>query len=73
MFVQGPQVVRGYWDRPDADLAAYRDGWLRTGDVALMDDDGWVYIIDRIKDLINVSGFKVPRTRSKRSCATTRE
>jgi long-chain acyl-CoA synthetase len=59
LVVSGPQVVRGYWARPDADAEGFRDGWLRTGDLAVADELGWLYVIDRIKDLINASGFKV--------------
>ena len=57
--VRGPQVVPGYWRRPDADAEAFRDGWLCTGDLGVMDEDGWCYVVDRIGDLINASGFKV--------------
>jgi long-chain acyl-CoA synthetase len=57
--VKGPQVMRGYWNRPEETEAAFIDGFLRTGDVGYVDTDGFVFIIDRIKDLINVSGFKV--------------
>jgi long-chain acyl-CoA synthetase len=57
--VKGPQVMKGYWNRPEETEAAFIDGFLRTGDVGYMDQDGFVFIIDRVKDLINVSGFKV--------------
>ncbi len=57
--VRGPQVMKGYWNRPEETEAAFIDGYLRTGDVGSVDKDGFVFIIDRIKDLINVSGFKV--------------
>ena len=61
--VQGPQVMLGYYDNPDATKEAFMDGWLRTGDVAYMDEDGYFFIVDRIKDLIISSGFNVyPRT-----------
>ena len=55
----GPQVMRGYWGQPHATLDALEDGWLRTGDVGFMDKDGWFYLVDRKKDMINVSGYKV--------------
>jgi long-chain acyl-CoA synthetase len=61
--VRGPQVMLGYYDNPDATHDAFMDGWLRTGDVGFIDDDGFVFLVDRIKDLIICSGFNVyPRT-----------
>ncbi|GAB7034505.1 AMP-binding protein [Streptomyces sp. NPDC021749] len=57
--VRGPQVVPGYWRRPDATAEALPDGELRTGDIGFMDPDGWLYVVDRKKDMINASGFKV--------------
>lgn len=57
--LRGPQVTPGYLGRPEADHSAFDDGWLRTGDVAVIDDAGWIYLVDRIKDQINVSGYKV--------------
>ncbi|ANS78090.1 Long-chain-fatty-acid--CoA ligase [Serinicoccus hydrothermalis] len=57
--ISGPSVVPGYWDNPDATADTFVEGALRTGDGALMDEDGWVYIVDRLKDQINTSGYKV--------------
>ncbi|MGW1202602.1 class I adenylate-forming enzyme family protein [Streptomyces cyaneofuscatus] len=57
--LSGPQVVPGYWGKPDATREAMPEGRLRTGDVAVIDDEGWVYLVDRLKDQINVSGYKV--------------
>ena len=57
--VKGPQVMLGYYDNPDATRDAFSDGWLRTGDVGIMDEDGYVFLVDRIKDLIICSGFNV--------------
>lgn len=57
--VRGPQVVPGYWKRPDATDEAFPDGELRTGDIGFMDAQGWLYVVDRKKDMINASGFKV--------------
>jgi long-chain acyl-CoA synthetase len=59
MIVRGPQVMRGYWNRPDETAATLKDGWLYTGDIAVMDDDGYLRIVDRKKDVIIVSGFNV--------------
>lgn len=59
LAVAGTQVVPGYWRNPTEASAAFRDGWLRTGDVGYVDDDGWYYLVDRKKDMIVASGFKV--------------
>jgi long-chain acyl-CoA synthetase len=55
----GPQVMCGYWNRPDADAEVFLGTYLRTGDVATIDDDGFIHIVDRLKDMIAVGGFKV--------------
>ncbi|KOG87709.1 AMP-binding protein [Streptomyces varsoviensis] len=57
--VRGPQVVPGYWRRPEETEAAFPGGELRTGDIGFMDPTGWLYVVDRKKDMINASGFKV--------------
>jgi long-chain acyl-CoA synthetase len=57
--VKGPQVMKGYYNRPDETANTIRDGWLCTGDMGLMDEDGFVKIVDRKKDMILVSGFNV--------------
>ncbi|MEW2254435.1 AMP-binding protein [Streptomyces sp. NPDC047869] len=59
IVVRGPQVVPGYWRRPDATAETFPDGELRTGDIGFMDERGWLYVVDRKKDMINASGFKV--------------
>jgi long-chain acyl-CoA synthetase len=59
LLVRGPQVMPGYWERPDETAKVLRDGWLYTGDVAEMDADGYITIVDRKKDMILVSGFNV--------------
>ncbi|MEY2467830.1 MAG: long-chain acyl-CoA synthetase [Actinomycetota bacterium] len=60
IWVRGPNVFAGYWEDAEATaIAKTEDGWLRTGDVAVTDDDGYLYLIDRAKDLIIVSGFNV--------------
>ncbi|WP_410573881.1 AMP-binding protein [Amycolatopsis sp. cmx-4-61] len=57
--VEGPMVVSGYWNRPDATAESLPGGRLLTGDIGFMDERGWVYVVDRKKDMINASGFKV--------------
>lgn len=59
IVIRGDGVMQGYWRRPEETRTALRGGWLHTGDVGRMDQDGYVYITDRVKDMINVSGFKV--------------
>jgi hypothetical protein len=59
LLVRGPQVMRGYWQRPEETARVLADGWLRTGDVAVMDGEGYFRIVDRQKDVINTAGFKV--------------
>jgi long-chain acyl-CoA synthetase len=59
IWLKGPMVVPGYWQRPEATAEAFVDGYLRSGDVGLRDANGWFYVVDRIKDMINASGYKV--------------
>ncbi|MFY9943899.1 MAG: long-chain fatty acid--CoA ligase [Desulfobacterales bacterium] len=59
LLIKGPQVMKGYWNRPDETKEALTDGWLHTGDIAKMDADGYFYIVDRKKDMIISSGFNV--------------
>jgi long-chain acyl-CoA synthetase len=59
LVVQGPQVMSGYWQQPEESALVLRDGWLFTGDLAKMDENGYFYIIDRKKDLIIDGGFKI--------------
>jgi long-chain acyl-CoA synthetase len=59
LCVRGPQVMLGYWNRPEETANSIRDGWLHTGDVATMDEDGYFRIVDRLKEMIIVSGFNV--------------
>ena len=56
---KGPQVMVGYWNRPDETAKTIKDGWLYTGDIAQVSDDGYFKIVDRKKDMILVSGFNV--------------
>lgn len=59
LWVRGPQVMLGYWQRPDATDEVLKDGWLATGDIATLDAQGFLRIVDRKKDMILVSGFNV--------------
>lgn len=59
LCVKGPQVMKGYWNMPEETDRVLRDGWLHTGDIAKVDEDGFFYIVDRKKDMINASGFNV--------------
>jgi long-chain acyl-CoA synthetase len=59
LLVRGPNVVQGYWNKPKATAEAFVDGWLHTGDLARIDEDGLLYIVDRMKDMINRGGENV--------------
>lgn len=59
LVVRGPQVMQGYWKRPDETASVLRNGWLYTGDIAYMDEDGYFFIVDRKKDLIITGGYNV--------------
>ena len=57
--LRGPQVMSGYWQRPEASAETLRHGWLHTGDVGYMDEEGYTFLIDRIKEVIICGGYKV--------------
>jgi len=59
LIIRGPQVMKGYWNHPDETAKTLRDGWLYTGDMARMDEDGYFYIVDRKKDMIIAGGFNI--------------
>ena len=59
LAVRGPQVMRGYWNNESETSRVIHDGWFLTGDIAKMDEDGYFYIVDRKKDMVNVAGMKV--------------
>ncbi|MEO5641316.1 MAG: class I adenylate-forming enzyme family protein [Sphingomicrobium sp.] len=59
LWARGPMVVRGYWNRPEATAATFVDGWVRTGDIARLDDDGFCFIVDRAKDVIIRGGENI--------------
>lgn len=59
LCIRGPQVMKGYWNKPEATADTIRDGRLHTGDIAIMDENGYVYIVDRLKDMIITNGYNV--------------
>jgi long-chain acyl-CoA synthetase len=59
LVIKGPQVMKGYLNMPEETATTLKDGWLHTGDVAKMDEDGYFYIVDRKKDMISASGYNV--------------
>jgi len=59
IVIRGPNVMQGYWRKPEATAAAIQNGWLRSGDIGIMDEEGYFFIMDRVKDMINVAGFNV--------------
>jgi len=59
LVVRGPQVMKGYWNKPEETANSLRDGWFYTGDICRMDEDGYIFIVDRLKDMVIVSGYKV--------------
>jgi len=62
LLAKGPQVMSGYWKKPDATAEVFVDGWFRTGDIATIDDDGFIKIVDRMKELVITGGFNVSPT-----------
>jgi len=52
IVVRGPTMMKGYWNKPEATAQALRGGWMHTGDAGYMDEDGFVYVVDRVKDMI---------------------
>ncbi|GAA4397836.1 class I adenylate-forming enzyme family protein [Actinomadura verrucosospora] len=59
LLIKGPNVIKGYWNRPEATAAAFTDGWFHSGDLARLDDDGFVYIVDRAKDMLIRGGENI--------------
>ena len=59
LWVAGPQVVKGYWKNPEATAATFVDGWVRTGDIARLDEEGFCYIVDRAKDVVIRGGENI--------------
>jgi long-chain acyl-CoA synthetase len=58
-MIKGPQIMKGYWNKPEETAHQLKGEWLLTGDIGRMDEDGYLFIVDRKKDMINISGFKV--------------
>jgi long-chain acyl-CoA synthetase len=59
LIIRGPQVMSGYWEKPEETAVTLKDGWLYTGDIGTMDEDGYFYIVDRKKDMIIAGGFNI--------------
>ena len=59
LCVRGPNVVKGYWNKPEATQETFGGGWLRTGDIARIDEDGFIYLVDRLKDMVIRGGENV--------------
>jgi long-chain acyl-CoA synthetase len=59
LCVRGPQVMKGYWNKPEETINVMKDGVLHTGDIGYIDEEGYVFIVDRLKDMINASGYKI--------------
>ncbi|MFX1378577.1 MAG: AMP-binding protein [Promethearchaeota archaeon] len=69
ILIKGPQVMKGYWKKPEETAKTIIDGWLRTGDLARMDDDGYFYIEGRTKDIIKYKGYKImPKEVEEKLC-----
>lgn len=59
LLIKGPQVMSGYWNNPEETANQLKDGWLYTGDVAIQDEDGYIFLVDRTKDMIIASGYNI--------------
>jgi acyl-CoA synthetase (AMP-forming)/AMP-acid ligase II len=59
LWAKGPQIVKGYWNKPEASEATFVDGWVRTGDLARLDEEGFLYIVDRAKDMVIRGGENI--------------
>jgi long-chain acyl-CoA synthetase len=59
ILIRGPNVMLGYWNRPEETAEALRGGWFHTGDIGYRDEDGYLFLVDRVKDMINTAGFKI--------------
>ncbi len=70
LIVKGPQLMKGYWMQPEMTDEAIREGWLHTGDIVKMDEEGYFYVVDRKKDIIIVKGLNVSPTEVEKVCCT---
>jgi len=59
IMLKGPNIMQGYWNRPNETASIFLDGWMHTGDIGKMDEEGYFYVIDRSKDMIKASGFNI--------------
>ena len=59
IMLKGPNIMRGYWNRPDETASIFYEGWMHTGDIGTMDEEGYFYVVDRAKDMIKASGFNI--------------
>ena len=66
MVLRGPKVFKGYWRDPEATATAFRGGWFHTGDIGVQDDDGYLYIVDRLKDMIVSGGENIASSEVER-------
>ena len=66
VVLRGPKVFKGYWRDPDATRAAFAGGWFHTGDIGVQDDDGYLYIVDRLKDMIVSGGENIASSEVER-------
>jgi len=57
--LQGPHIMKGYWNLPEVNEKVFRDGWFHTSDLGYVDEEGFLYIVDRVQDVINRGGFKI--------------
>ena len=62
LWARGPMIVKGYWNKPEATAATFVDGWVRTGDLARLDDEGFLYVVDRAKDMVIRGGENIYST-----------
>ncbi len=72
VLYRSPQLCLGYWDNPEATAEAFRDGWFHSGDLVTRDEQGYITVVDRIKDVINTGGILVASREIEDACTRTR-